>query len=654
MVRADDKRDPPRPPPWTKFGGKWAAQAGNPYGPSLASALTWSPPARDDGLGAARKASDALNDAMNKLTALQQQDQALDASLTQTKAVPQIGGLMNPIISMLQGQLNAIKQQEATQTAVVASLQAKANAAAAAVTLDTSTWSVTADSFQAGYEPQKVLESDPQTFWHTHFTPPVPPYPHSITIDMKSRHMLNGLKYLPRQDNTLNGTIGQYTIETSLDNQTWTAVASGTWANNASLKTTSFTSAWAQYIRITAHKESQNTNNPWSSCAQLSVQVDPNPEKARAAMEAQTVAEAARRAQEQVLQGIAAVVKAAALAPGIAPPPLGSPAVAIPVSDAIRAIEEKHAAQNAAIKAVLDQTRATQEAAALAVANAQAAAAAKAKADADAAAAAAAATKVKADADVAAAIAAAAAAKAKADQEAAAAKAKADQEAAASKAKADQEAANKAKQTAFTYTGYVDAAMYGPKDVTVLVRTAYTQWTANPLNAGRPFTMLVSNSSMGGDPAFGQVKTCRVLFQRSARNDPLHTTQAVVRQASENQTLTLDLNSIAAPEVDADNQRRAGVLRQLTPPPQVPHGEILGATYGPKDVTSFVQTAYNRAPQGKPFGFTVSYLALGGDPQPGVPKTLTVLWRKFAPVNVIDSSVYEVLAGGENKVLEFK
>lgn len=77
-------------------------------------------------------------------------------------------------------------------------------------------WTVTADNFQPGNEATKVLDGNTESIWHTQYSPTNAALPHAITIDMKKIINVNGLTYLPRQDASLNGNIGQHKIEVEM------------------------------------------------------------------------------------------------------------------------------------------------------------------------------------------------------------------------------------------------------------------------------------------------------------------------------------------------------------------------------------------------------------------------------------------------------
>lgn len=117
---------------------------------------------------------------------------------------------------------------------------------------------ITVDSFQTGNEGTKAIDGNTSTFWHTEYSPTVAPLPHNAILDLGTSQSINGLSYLPRQDGTANGNIGQYKVETSPDKTTWTTVASGTWIDDPSMKYAGFASRSARYVRLTASTEAGN------------------------------------------------------------------------------------------------------------------------------------------------------------------------------------------------------------------------------------------------------------------------------------------------------------------------------------------------------------------------------------------------------------
>lgn len=141
---------------------------------------------------------------------------------------------------------------------------------------DRTGWTVVADSWQGGNEPQKVLDGNQNTFWHTQWNPNNAPMPHQITIDMKSSRYVNGITYLPRQDGSQNGNIGQHKVYCSNDGNNFGApLAIGTYKNDNKLKTTVFASTNCRYLRITIQTEVNG--NPWASAAEINILSAPGP-----------------------------------------------------------------------------------------------------------------------------------------------------------------------------------------------------------------------------------------------------------------------------------------------------------------------------------------------------------------------------------------
>jgi galactose oxidase len=137
--------------------------------------------------------------------------------------------------------------------------------------VDRTAWTATADSFQVGNEPSKVLDGNAASFWHSRYDPTLDTLPNWILIDMNATYNIHTVEYTPRQDRA-NGRIGSHRIEVSVDGTNWgEPVAQGTWANDNVVKRTQFVTRPARYVRITALSEAQNTDKQWSSCAEISV-----------------------------------------------------------------------------------------------------------------------------------------------------------------------------------------------------------------------------------------------------------------------------------------------------------------------------------------------------------------------------------------------
>jgi lysophospholipase L1-like esterase len=108
------------------------------------------------------------------------------------------------------------------------------------------------------------------TIWHTQWSGSSPPPPHEIQINLGAVYNISGFRYLPRQDGSNHGWIGQYEFYVSSDGTNWgSAAATGTFANNATEKLVSFASRPGQFVRLRALSEVNG--GPWTSMAELNV-----------------------------------------------------------------------------------------------------------------------------------------------------------------------------------------------------------------------------------------------------------------------------------------------------------------------------------------------------------------------------------------------
>ncbi|SDX57966.1 phospholipase C [Amycolatopsis xylanica] len=114
-----------------------------------------------------------------------------------------------------------------------------------------------------------AVDGKPTTLWHTKWLGGSDPLPHEIQFDLGVTRTVTGLTYLPRQDGGANGRVGQYEVYLSGDGSTWgTAVATGTFADDATLKTVRFWPAQARYVRLRALTEAGG-RGPWTSAAEI-------------------------------------------------------------------------------------------------------------------------------------------------------------------------------------------------------------------------------------------------------------------------------------------------------------------------------------------------------------------------------------------------
>lgn len=128
-----------------------------------------------------------------------------------------------------------------------------------------------ASSVESGEGDAKhLVDGNPNTYWHTMYSVTVANYPHWVELDAGSLKTLKGFTYLPRQDSR-NGNIKTYKIETSTDGKTWaTAIEKGTFENNQKEKRVTFSKpVKGRYVRFTAL--SSQDGQDFATGAELSI-----------------------------------------------------------------------------------------------------------------------------------------------------------------------------------------------------------------------------------------------------------------------------------------------------------------------------------------------------------------------------------------------
>ena len=126
-----------------------------------------------------------------------------------------------------------------------------------------------ADSQENGSPATNAFDGDPNTIWHTQFSPTSPLPPHELRINLGATYTMSGFRYLPRQDSA-NGRIAEYEFYISADGVTWgTPVASGRFSNDAIEKEILFAPVTGHYVRLRALSEVND--QPWTTVAELNL-----------------------------------------------------------------------------------------------------------------------------------------------------------------------------------------------------------------------------------------------------------------------------------------------------------------------------------------------------------------------------------------------
>ncbi len=115
-----------------------------------------------------------------------------------------------------------------------------------------------------------AFDGNASTIWHTQWSGASPLPPHEIQIDLGTSYRLSELRYLPRQNNSFNGTIADYEVYLSSDGVNWgTPVASGRFPATHAEQRVTFPETPACYVRLRALSEVNG--NPWSSAAEINL-----------------------------------------------------------------------------------------------------------------------------------------------------------------------------------------------------------------------------------------------------------------------------------------------------------------------------------------------------------------------------------------------
>ena len=124
---------------------------------------------------------------------------------------------------------------------------------------------------QAGKHQARLAgDGAPATMWHTKWSGTPAPLPHWIVLDLGAAVAVDGLAYLPRQDGSAQGRIGQYEIAVSQDNAAWSEpVAVGTWLwyEKPLEQYVRWPAVAARYVRLKSLTEA--SGGPWSAAAEV-------------------------------------------------------------------------------------------------------------------------------------------------------------------------------------------------------------------------------------------------------------------------------------------------------------------------------------------------------------------------------------------------
>jgi F5/8 type C domain/Fibronectin type III domain len=119
-------------------------------------------------------------------------------------------------------------------------------------------------------EATHAIDGEVETVWQTEWSEHAPPHPHTIVISLGGTYLVDGFRYLPRQDGSLHGTIRDYQCYVSEDGRNWGApVATGTLAGDRMETTVTFPGTVGRFVSLVARSEIQG--QPWTSAAEITI-----------------------------------------------------------------------------------------------------------------------------------------------------------------------------------------------------------------------------------------------------------------------------------------------------------------------------------------------------------------------------------------------
>ena len=79
-------------------------------------------------------------------------------------------------------------------------------------------------------DPEHLLDGDIGTIWHSQYGVTMGNFPHAVVVELAKPETIKGLRITQRQVG-VNGRVKDFTLETSLDGQTWSEPLKGALQN---------------------------------------------------------------------------------------------------------------------------------------------------------------------------------------------------------------------------------------------------------------------------------------------------------------------------------------------------------------------------------------------------------------------------------------
>lgn len=118
--------------------------------------------------------------------------------------------------------------------------------------VDRSGWKVKANDFEPGEgDPMHIIDGNPNTIWHSQYTPERVKPPHFVTVDMGQSQRIAAVKVTPRTDAFTNGRAKEYELYVSEDGNFGQPILRGTLPDESATQTLKLPApAKARYLRF--------------------------------------------------------------------------------------------------------------------------------------------------------------------------------------------------------------------------------------------------------------------------------------------------------------------------------------------------------------------------------------------------------------------
>ncbi len=137
--------------------------------------------------------------------------------------------------------------------------------------VDRSKWKATASTFEPGEgDPSHVLDGDPNTIWHSRYSPIRIPPPHFLAVDMGTTLTIQAVKVTPRTDAFTNGRARDYELYVSENGELGQPILTGTLPDQGATQTLKLPAPTkARYLKFVIKTDQPGYN--FGSMAEITV-----------------------------------------------------------------------------------------------------------------------------------------------------------------------------------------------------------------------------------------------------------------------------------------------------------------------------------------------------------------------------------------------